>query len=312
MYNNKKVLLIGGGGTLGTYIAKELLSLGCFVDIICPEDKVSDNEKLRFFKEYATFEFLSELLSKERYDGIVNLILYRTLEEYKPIHKLLSENTQHLIFTSSYRVYADLQHPVTEEAPHLLDVIKDGEFLRTEDYALPKSKCEKFLREESETKNWTIIRPVISFSDKRLDVVTVSGHEVVDAAREGKTVLLPERARNLTAGLDWAGNSGKLIANLLFKKECFGEAYTISTGQNLTWEQVADIYTRLLGVKFEWISTEEFVKTGHGIYILFFDRLYDRKIDSSKVLKATGLKAEDITSIEDGIKIELENVKKQS
>ena len=150
MYNNKKVLLIGGGGTLGTYIAKELLELGCYVDIICPEDKVSDNEKLKFFKEYATFEFLSELLSKERYDGIVNLILYRTLEEYKPIHKLLSENTQHLIFTSSYRVYADLQHPVTEEAPHLLDVIKDGEFLRTEDYALPKSKCEKFLREESE------------------------------------------------------------------------------------------------------------------------------------------------------------------
>jgi len=26
-------------------------------------------------------------------------------------------------------------------------------------------------------------------------------------------------AKNLTAALDWAGNSGKLIANLLFKKE---------------------------------------------------------------------------------------------
>lgn len=50
MYNNKKVLLIGGGDTLGTYISKELLRLGCYVDIICPEDKVSDNEKLKFLK----------------------------------------------------------------------------------------------------------------------------------------------------------------------------------------------------------------------------------------------------------------------
>ena len=42
---NKKVLLIAGGGTLGTYTAKELLRLGCYVDVLCPEDKESDNEK---------------------------------------------------------------------------------------------------------------------------------------------------------------------------------------------------------------------------------------------------------------------------
>ena len=45
MYKNKTVLLIGGGGTLGTYTAQELLKLGCAVDVICPEEKVSDNEK---------------------------------------------------------------------------------------------------------------------------------------------------------------------------------------------------------------------------------------------------------------------------
>jgi len=46
----KKVLLIGGGGTLGTYTAKELLRLGHKVDIICLEDKASDNENLTFYK----------------------------------------------------------------------------------------------------------------------------------------------------------------------------------------------------------------------------------------------------------------------
>lgn len=305
----KKVLLIAGGGTLGRYTAKELLSKECEVDVICLEDYTSDNPKLRYYKANAHLNYLTEFLNDNYYDGIVNFIHYTSVDDYKPVHKLLCSKTDQLIFLSSYRVYADLQHPITETAPMLEDVIKnDEEFLKTENYALPKARCEKFLREESDTKNWTVVRPVISFSDKRFDLITVSGHEIIDAARSGKTVILPEAAKNLTAGLDWAGNSGKLIANLLFKKECFGEAYTVSSGQNLTWGEVADIYTRLTGVNFKWAETEDYVNTGHGGYILIYDRLYDRAVDNTKILKATGLKKDDFTSVEEGIKIELDNI----
>ena len=304
----KKVLLIAGGGTLGTYTAKELLNKGCAVDVICLEDYTSNNPKLCYHKAKADLNYLTEFLKDKYYDGIVNFIHYYVPEMYKPVHKLLTSKTDQLIFLSSYRVYAESKQPLTEEAPFLADVVEDEEFLKSEDYAVPKAICEKFLREESGTKNWTVVRPVISFSDKRFDLVTVSGHEIIDAARSGKTVILPEAAKNLTAGLDWAGNSGKLIANLLFKKECLGEAYTVSSGQNLTWGEVADIYTRLTGVNFRWADTEEYVSTGHGGNGLFYDRLYDRAVDNTKILKATGLKKEDFTSIEDGIKIELNNI----
>ena len=304
----KKVLLIAGGGTLGTYTAKELLNKGCAVDVICLEDYTSNNPRLCYHKAKADLNYLTEFLKDKYYDGIVNFIHYYVPEMYKPVHKLLASKTDQLIFLSSYRVYAESKQPLTEEAPFLADVVEDEEFLKSEDYAVPKAICEKFLREESGTKNWTVVRPVISFSDKRFDLVTVSGHEIIDAARSGKTVILPEAAKNLTAGLDWAGNSGKLIANLLFKKECLGEAYTVSSGQNLTWGEVADIYTRLTGVNFRWADTEEYVSTGHGGNGLFYDRLYDRAVDNTKILKATGFKKEDFTSIEDGIKIELNNI----
>ena len=304
----KKVLLIAGGGTLGTYTAKELLNKGCAVDVICLEDYTSNNPKLCYHKAKADLNYLTEFLKDKYYDGIVNFIHYYVPEMYKPVHKLLTSKTDQLIFLSSYRVYAESKQPLTEEAPFLADVVEDEEFLKSEDYAVPKAICEKYLREESDTKNWTVVRPIISFSDKRFDLVTVSGHEIIDAARSGKTVILPEAAKNLTAGLDWAGNSGKLIANLLFKKECLGEAYTVSSGQNLTWGEVADIYTRLTGVRFRWAETEEYVNTGHGGYILIYDRLYDRAVDITKILKATGFKNEDFTSIEDGIKIELNNI----
>lgn len=315
MYYDKKVLLIGGGGTLGTYTAKELMKLGCFVDIICPEEKVSDDERLCFYREYATMEFLTELLGKKHYDGIVNFIHYLEVESYKPFHKLLTDHTEHLIFLSSYRVYADLENPITENAPMLLDVTADNAFLKKETYALSKAKAEKFLRDESDTKNWTIVRPVISFSDKRLDIVVRSGREVIQLAKQGEAMVLPEKAKNLTAGLDWAGNSGKLIANLLFKEDALGEAYTVSSAQNLTWGEVADIYTELIGAKFDWVSTEDYIRYDTRMqnepWILIYDRLFDRRVDNSKILKVTGLKKEDFISIKEGIKIELDKIKRE-
>jgi len=301
----KKTLLIAGGGTLGTYTAEELLRLGHKVDVICLEDKVSDNDRLRYFKARAELPYLEELFKKEHYDGIINFIHYKDPSDYIPYHELLSRSAEHLIFLSSYRVYADLSHPITEDAPQLLDVIKDDpDFLKDEDYALSKSRAERFLNDNPYPKNWTIVRPVISFSDRRLDIVTVSRHEVIEAAKADKVIQLPVKARDLVAGLDWAGNSGKMIANLLFKKECIGEAYTVSSAQNLTNAEIADIYTDILGVRFEWVP----MVYPENNYIWKYDRIYDRRIDNSKVLRATGLTASDFKSIREGIYTELKKL----
>ncbi len=301
----KKVLLIAGGGTLGTYTAEELLRLGHSVDVICLEDKISHNENLKFYKAKASLEYLEELFAHNHYDGIVNFIHYPNYKDYIPYHELLSKNTEHLIFLSSYRVYADLEHPITENAPQLLDVIKDDPlFIENEDYALAKSRAERFLNDNPYPKNWTVVRPVISFSDRRLDINMISGNQVVEAAKEGKKLKLPIESKHLTAGIDWSGNSGKLIANLLFKKECIGEAYTISSAPNLTTAEIADIYTELLGVEFEWIP----VDFSNDKYIWRYDRAYDRKIDNTKVLKATGLTSKDFKSIKEGIEIELKKL----
>lgn len=305
---NKNVLLIGGGGTLGTAIAEELLKLGHCVDIICPEEKESHHENLFFYQNRVSEELLTQLFEQKHYHGIVNLIHYRDVEAYKPMHKLLTDHTDHLIFLSSYRVYADLEHPVTENAPQLLNVSTDEAFVQNEKYAIAKAKGEKFLR-ESGTENWTVVRPVISFSQYRFDLVTRSNREIIEKTEKGEVISLPAQARNLTAGLDWAGNTGKLIAHLLFKTETFGQAYTVSSAQDLTWEEVAELYTKLIGARFEWVDTERYCKEnvtddGHR-WRLFYDRFFDRRIDNSKILAATGLKPQDFTSIEEGLRIEL-------
>ena len=313
MYD-KRVLLIGGGGTLGRYTSAELLNKGCKVDVICLEDYVSDNEKLCYFKANADLEYLTDFLSDRYYDGIVNFVHYPVAEQYKPVHMLLTSKTDQLIFLSSYRVYADLQHPITETAPQLFDVSDDKEFLETEDYSVSKSKCEHYIREESGTDNWTIVRPVISFSERRFDIIyPQSADSIKKHIAENSPIILPKDAKNLTAGLDWSGNSGRLLATLLFKEIALGEAFTVSTAQNYTWGEVADMYTDICGVKFNWVTLGEYLdanpylKTG-GRWTVKYDRLYDRKIDNSKILSVTGLKKDSFKTVKEGIKIELSKI----
>ena len=77
----KKVLLIAGGGTLGRYTAKELLSKDCEVDVICLEDNISDNSNLRYYKANADLKYLTEFLKDNYYDGIVNFIHYISVDD---------------------------------------------------------------------------------------------------------------------------------------------------------------------------------------------------------------------------------------
>ncbi len=309
----KRVLLIAGGGTLGTYTAQELLSLGHRVDVICPEEKVSDNKRLRYFQAFATDEYLAALFKTTRYDGIVNFLHYADVEKYKVTHPLLMANTDHLIFLSSYRVYADEQHPITETAPRLLDVSRDEEFVKTETYAIRKAVAEDFLRHECAGERYTIVRPVISFSDRRLDLVMNSAREIPEYAARGETMRLPAMVRDFKAGLDWAGNSGKLIAHLLFKEDAIGETFTVYSGHGLTWGEVADYYSELVGLKVNWCTEEEFVNDNFAVarqpWAWVYDRRFNRDIDASKILRVTGLTAADFTSVKDGIQIELEKIK---
>jgi nucleoside-diphosphate-sugar epimerase len=191
-----------------------------------------------------------------------------------------------------------------------LDVVKDPEFLEQEDYALPKARCEDFLRTECIGQNWTIVRPVISFSSLRLDFYMYSKTLIPDRAKAGIPVIMPEFAKKLTAGLDWAGNSGKLIANLLLKPQAMGETFTIYSGHGMTWGQVADAYRELTGVKIRWCSLQEYeegyLKTRKDPWIWKYDRVFNRDVDCSKVLRVTGLKREDFATIREGIQTELD------
>ena len=308
----KKVLVLGGTGAMGVYLVPELLSMGYKVDVLSFDDVKSDNENLRYFAvaNGKDPETVRPFLERENYDGIVDFMLYKT-DEFAERHPLLLENCKPYIHLSSYRVYADEEHPITEESPRLLEASKDEDMLATDTYALTKARQEDILI-ASKYNNWTSIRPAITFSKFRYQLVTLEAPIVVGRALAGKKVLLPEGAMKAQATMTWGGDVAKMIARLLFNEKAMRERYTVSTSEHNTWETVASYYEELIGLKYEVIPTEDFLKLVDPRdpmrgprWQLEYDRMYDRIVDNSKMLDATGLKQSDFKTVYEGLRDEL-------
>jgi nucleoside-diphosphate-sugar epimerase len=314
MAYQKKVLVPGGTGAMGVYLVPELLKLGYKVDVVSLDDLTSDTQSLRYIKaNFKDDSFVDEILKNE-YDAIVDFMIYNA-PEFKLKYRKLLENCDHYIYLSSYRVYANEEHPITEKSPRLLDVSTDKDFLAAKDneYSLYKAIGEDVLR-ESGLKNWTAIRPAITFSKRRFQLTILEADCVIYRAKAKKTVLLPEEAMGVQATMSWAGDVAKMISRLVLNKSAYGEIYTTATAEHNEWRTIADYYKELIGLKYAIVSKEDFLSclssdNNKSIrWQLDYDRLFDRIVDNSKILDVTGLKQSELTTVYDGLKRELTNL----
>ena len=304
----KKVLLIGGTGALGTYLTQELVKIGYSVDVVSMDEKQSIVKNLRYFQHDAKDLAFLENIVKNEYDAIVDFMIYHTVAEFAKYCHLFLDNTAHYLYLSSYRVYADAKDMVNEETPRLLDALPEG-YIKANDYAIYKAEGEDYLRATGKT-NWTILRPTITFSKRRFQLTVLEGAHFLHRAQAGKTVLLPEIALDAQATLSWAGDFGKMVARLLFNPYAFGEAYTVGTAEHHSWREMAEMYARIVGLKYQAIETDEFldIMDGHAHFFkqgLFYDRCLNRAIDNTKILNATGYKQSDLMPTEEGLRMEL-------
>ena len=294
----KRALLIAGAGTLGGSTYPELVRLGWHVDVVSLEDFASVTTRLGFYTARADLSWLKAFFAEHgRYDAVVDFVhvkdLTPDLVELKPRMDLIRANTDQYVYLSSYRTYADVDSLVTENSPQWLDVTKDAKFLAEDDYAIPKARAERYLRSLGE-KNWTIIRPIISFTHYRLDLVTVGAYAILYRTRAGKPIPLPEEVRDKHCGVTWGGNTGLQIAHLLGKEGALGEAFTLGPDEGLVWGDVARFYEEFAGAAFRWIPAEDYlsIATSNDYMerqMIYTDRILDRRVDFSKMLRVTGL-----------------------
>ncbi|MDY5940975.1 MAG: NAD-dependent epimerase/dehydratase family protein [Eubacteriales bacterium] len=312
MSEKKTVLVPGGTGAMGVYLVPELLKLGYKVDVVSLDDCNSDNPDLRYFKANFKKPSVREEFLKNRYDAIVDFMVYTT-QGFRDVHRELLSNCGHYIYLSSYRVYAGDERPIREDSPRLLDshsVSHDTEFLASEDYSLYKARGENILR-ESGFSNWTAVRPAITFSQRRFQLTILEADVIVHRAKHGKTVLLPEDAMHVQATMSWAGDVARMIARLVLNSEALREVYSVCTAEHQSWKTIAEYYRELIGLDYITVSKEDFLScmspdnAPQPRRQLDYDRLIDRVMDNSKILAVTGLKQAELTTVYDGLKREL-------
>ena len=255
MEERKRILLLGGTGAIGASVAPELLRRGFSVYITSRSAHASNEPGVTYLQGNAKDEaFLDELLA-ERFDAIIDFMIYTT-ESFSARYEKLLSSTEHYVFLSSYRVYGDNgSKPITEQSPRLLDSVNDPEYLKTDEYGLTKARQENILRAGTR-KNFTIIRPAITYAGDRFQLGTMEANEFLVRVKDHKTVIFPKEMLKKQATMTWAGDVGKMIARLVLNEKAYGETYTAATAEHHTWGEILKTYRRILGMRTKLVSLD--------------------------------------------------------
>lgn len=247
--------------------------------------------------------FLEKLLV-QKWDAIVDFMVYKTVDFQRRVTRFLDATDQYF-YLSSARVYADSEKPITEDSPRLLDVSLDKDFLATDEYALAKARQENILR-ASGRRNWTIIRPYITYARERLQLGVLEKEGWLYRALQGRSIVfsrdINERMTTMTNGEDVA----RALVALIGKTDALAEVFHITTLQAHRWGSILDIYLGVLKQHLNirpsvcLVGMEDFLRCHLGEHQVIYDRAFDRVFDNSKIARFVNV--EEFVPVEVGLR----------
>ncbi len=307
-----KILVMGATGAMGKYLVPLLAESGHQVTAVALDKFPLEHPNLR----HVTGNLITDIplrrqLLAESFDAIVDFLIYPSaFAPYRLVDAV--QSTGQYIYLSSYRIYADEEHPIRETSPRLLDATQDPLLRNSDDYCIFKARGENILRSFAR-KNWTIVRPAITYSLMRYQLVTLEAPNTVGRAFAGKPVVLPVQAKKIQGTMSWAGDVARMIAGLLHNDRALGETFTVATAEHHSWGEIADYYKDICGLQAVWVDQEDYLRILNPNdpfalgprWQLQYDRLFHRIIDNSKILAATGMKQSELKPLHDGLEYEI-------
>ena len=251
---HRRILLLGGTGAMGEHLTRILAEQGDDVYVTTRSCRLSERNITYVQGNAHEITFINDLL-RESWDAIVDFMVYNTDEFRVRVSQLLKATKQY-IFISSARVYGPTTSSdelINEETPRLLDMIKDEEYLNTDEYALSKARQE----------NWR----------------AMNGYSIVFSKD------IASHYTTLTYGYDVSRG----IAGLIGLPAALGEVYHITTDEAYKWEEILEVYLHVLekylGHRPEVVMTDKCLNLRFPAmqFQVKYCRLFDRRFDNSKI-----------------------------
>lgn len=290
-----KVLILGGTGAMGKPLV-EMLSVGNsrgLEIIVTSRSEHQSRGNITYVAGNARDkEFLLKLLQSKP-DVVVDFMNY-DLDEFATRMPQLLRSTDHYIWFSSCRVYANSDKPLTESSPRLLEVSDDKDFLATNRYALRKARQEDLIRQSGFT-NYTVIRPYITYNDERLQLGVLEKEQWLNRLLKGKPLVISKTMLDKTTTLTHGNDVAKALTKLIGNQKAKGEVLQLAGQHTIRWiDLLKNIYIPILRqyVDVPHIYCSDSIKAiemlYEGGYNTIYDRNYNRSFDSSKADELIG------------------------
>lgn len=298
--NNKKVLVTGGAGFIGSHIVDELLKLD--LDIVVIDDLSGGfvenvNPNVKFVEgDIGNVDFINNLFAAEKFDYVFHLAAYAAeglshfikhfnyqnnlIGSVNLINASINNDIKCFVFTSSIAVYGAGQLPMTENTKPQPE----------DSYGISKYAIELELEASRRMfgLNYVIFRPHNVYGerqnigDKYRNVVGIFMNQIM----QNKPLTIfgdGEQQRAFT----YIGDVAPIIANSIFNPLAYNDVFNI--GSN-TFASV----NKLVKIVADAMNTEVTVN-----HLLARNEVVNAYSDHSKAQNILGYK--DITSLEDGV-----------
>lgn len=283
----KKALILGGTGAMGGYLQTLLSQNDSWEVYVTTRAQRDDYRNIHFIQGNARDEIFRKRLLRDNYFSVIVDFMNYGYSEFDACHKELLNATDHYVFLSSSRVYADSQTPITENSPRLLDVSEDREFLATQRYALRKARQENMLC-NSNCRNYTIIRPYITYSDRRLQLGVYEKEQWLYRLLNNKPLVIQRNILYKRTTLTYGEDVSRVFCNVMEQGPLCAPIH-ITTKETMTWMEILGLYLRVIKretgktpIIYTTEKMDEIECLFEGGYNTKYDRLYDRFFDNAK------------------------------
>ena len=289
-----KILIIGGTGAMGAPLTQILGKNEENTVYVLARKKmyVPEMKNVQFIKGDAfDLNGMSDLVRREKFDVIVDFMIYN-VENYKGFIDTYMSSCKQYVFTSTSSVYDEPPEnsKITEETDRLYDKYNEERKNNNNVYHILKSNLDNIIF-ESEFKNWTMVRPYVTFNTKRLPLVTWPKEGWLYRVVKGKKVVLPKDAMFVPTTITYGAEVANGISFLIGNNKAFGQIVNIASNISTTWDDVLKIYQPILNdvcgktIDIFWVEKAEEIweEVPHQYDFYACDRLLRKEFDTTKL-----------------------------
>jgi nucleoside-diphosphate-sugar epimerase len=274
-----KILFIGGTGVISSSCSELCIEKGFDLFLLnrgrsfrTPPQKAeliqADISDVRSFES---------ALNNHSFDVVVDWIAFNE-NDVKRDYELFRHRTKQYVFISSASAYQKPPQklPITEDVPLINPFWK---------YSQAKIDCENYLMKRYNENGFpiTICRPSHTY-DKTKPALK-AGYLPFHRMKTGKKIIIHGDGKTLWT-LTHTKDFAKGFIGLLGNQGTIGQAYHITSNETVTWNQIAEIFSRkagyepnLIHIPIDFISKYDY-EWGAELY---GDKAYDTYFDNTKI-----------------------------